>query len=159
MADPESNSDRVRRRGARIGIAVFATFVASFTLIWSWQILTQVFNPSLTGPARSDCRSGVLELLTSVEQARRQAGRDDEERAALARFRRALEPAWSERPRLDSTCAEDPEARRALPEIDEFRYAEEHAVRRDLDLSRERQRARELYRRLSRTKRDGASAP
>ena len=148
MAQPtESSGDRARRRGQRLGIALFATFVAGFTLLWPCQILSQVFGAA--GAPEPECRKALLDLLAAVERARVEAVEADEEREALSRFRRTLEPAWSARASLDAACADDAAARRALPEVDEFRYAEEHAVRRDFHLSRDRQRARELYRQLS----------
>lgn len=149
MNGPESTLDRARRRGTRLGILAFGAFVATFTAVWSWQILFQAFGPPPPGKPRSDCRTAVLALLSAVERARVEAVQADDERSALARFRRALEPAWSDRPLLEAACAGDEAALRALPQIDEFRFAEEHAVRRDFDLSRDRQRARLLHQQLS----------
>lgn len=159
MGDTEpSQLDRVRRRGARLGIAAFATFVASFTLIWSVQILLQVWAPAAgpgSGPA--DCREGIRELISAVERARREAATETAERRAVARFRRTLQPAWARRPRLDALCALDEAARRALAQVDEFRYAEEREVGRNLSVVQQRRRARDLYRELSRGKATNAN--
>jgi hypothetical protein len=136
---------RGRRIGRRIGIAVFAACVAVPTLVWTSQIMHQIFfRPS--GPAPASCDSGLLDLLHAVDRAR-QAAREENsgERQSLARFRDALDPEWQARPTLDSLCRGAPRDGARLREVDALRYAEEHAVRYEATaLARQRQRAREL---------------
>ena len=58
-------------------------------------------------------------------------------------------PDWSTRSALDEACRQSPELTRALGEIEELRYAEEHAVRHEAsDLARRRQRVALLAREL-----------
>jgi hypothetical protein len=47
----------------------------------------------------------------------------------MQRFREALLPEWAARGGLEVRCQGDPEATRALGEVDRLRYAEEHALR------------------------------
>jgi hypothetical protein len=54
---------------------------------------------------------------------------DDDERAALKRYRGALEPEWSERKAVEAACAGDVAGRKRLKDVIALRYAEEHAVR------------------------------
>jgi hypothetical protein len=91
--------------------------------------LSAVFAPPVQAVA-SDCRGGTRALLVAVRRARMAAASESgDERAALGRFRAALEPEWATRVSLDSVCRTDPRAQAALTEIDALRYAEEHAVR------------------------------
>jgi hypothetical protein len=71
-------------------------------------------------------------LERAVERARvayaREAGEEDE-RAALARYRGALEPEWSERKAVEAACKGDQNGEKHLRDVIALRYAEEHAVR------------------------------
>lgn len=121
--------ERRRRLGRRLGIVVFGVIVASITALWSIQIIIQVWAPE-PGPAATNCRDGIRELLGALRRARAAAAQEaNGERAALARFRQALEPEWHGRVRLDPMCQTDPLAARALSQLTALRYAEEHAVR------------------------------
>jgi len=148
---PPSRAEVARRRGRRVAVALFALVVGGATAVWSWQILWQVWGP---GPPREpvECRAGLLDLLGAVRRARLAAAAETGgERAALARFRHALEPEWTQRPTLESSCASDLQLRKALGDIDRLRYAEEHAVRYEaVDLARGRRRAQAIERELSR---------
>jgi hypothetical protein len=129
MVALKANSNRVRRLGRRIGIALFTLIVGGATAIWTLQILYAVFAPPIQRVA-TECHGGTRDLLRAVRRARLAAASESgDERAALARFRAALEPEWSTRTSLDSACQSEPRARTALNEIDALRYAEEHAVR------------------------------
>jgi len=142
--DPSDRLERLRRRGRRAGLVVFGVLVASVTAWWSVQIMRQVWAPPvrLTLP----CRPAMAELLRGVTRARQAAAAEDGgEKAALRAFRQALEPSWATRPALDQACAGDSEALKALSDIDELRYAEEHAVRYEaVRLARQRKRARAI---------------
>jgi hypothetical protein len=97
----------------------------------------------------SSCRQGLRELIGALGHARELAGQASGERAALDAFRRGLMPAWSRRSSLDEACRESPELLRALGEIEELRYAEEHAVRHEAsDLAARRRRVASLAREL-----------
>jgi len=81
-----------------------------------------------------------------------------DERAALGRFRAALEPEWASRPSLDSACSSDDKTLAALAEIDALRYAEEHAVRYEaVGLAPQRRRVQALYETLFES--DGLPSP
>ena len=129
MAAEKPSLTRQERLGRRVGIAVFGLIISGATAAWTIQILIAVFAPPVQTVAK-DCRGGTRELLVAVRRARLAAASESgDERAALARFRAALEPEWSTRTSLDAVCRSDPKAQAALTEIDALRYAEEHAVR------------------------------
>ena len=129
MAVEKPKLTRQQRLGRRVGIAVFGLIVSGATATWTIQILLAVFAPPVQTEAK-DCRSGTRGLLVAVRRARLAAASENgDERAALGRFRAALEPEWSTRTSLDAVCRSDPKAQAALTEIDALRYAEEHAVR------------------------------
>jgi hypothetical protein len=149
-APAPTDSDRIRRRGRRLGIALFVLVVAAFTGICSVQILVEVFGRHAGTPSAASCRRGLMTLIGAVRRARAAAEAETGgERAALARFRAELEPQWSERPALDATCRADAESLRAIGEIERLRYAEEHAVRYEAaDLASRRRRVRALEQKL-----------
>jgi len=146
MAAPKPSLSRGQRLGRRIGIAVFGLLVGGATATWTIQILYAVFAPPIVSVAK-ECRGGTRDLLTAVRRASLAAAAESgDERAALGRFRTALEPEWSTRASLDSICASDRQARAALAEIDALRYAEEHAVRYEaVGLAPQRRRVQALY--------------
>jgi hypothetical protein len=140
-ADPK---ELVRRRGRRAGIAVFGVIVAGVTAWWTSQIILQVWpRPSESEASAVECRPALRDLLASVSTARAVAAQETEsEQASLEAFRNSLAGAWKKRPLLDRACAGDARAQVMLREIDELRYAEEHAVRYEaVRLSPERKRA------------------
>jgi hypothetical protein len=132
----------VRRRGRRAGIAVFGVIVAGVTAWWTLQIILQVW-PSAPDTTAVECRPALRDLLASVSTARNVAAQEiGGEQASLDAFRSSLAAAWKKRPALDRACAGDARAEVMLREIDELRYAEEHAVRYEaVRLSPERKRA------------------
>jgi hypothetical protein len=83
---------------------------------------------------------------TRAETARNVAAQETGgEQASLDAFRSSLAAAWQKRPALERACAGDARAEVMLREIDELRYAEEHAVRYEaVRLSPERKRATAL---------------
>lgn len=129
---------------------MFVLLVVGFTAVCSAQILVQVFGKAPVHDVSTNCRQGLLALIGAVRRARAAAAAETGgERAALARFRAALEPEWSDKPTLDVACRSDAEAQRALGEIELLRYAEEHAVRYEaVDLAPRRRRVRALEERL-----------
>jgi hypothetical protein len=137
---------RARRAGRRAGVVVFALIVVFVTASWTYQILHAVFSPPVVTVA-TECRAGARGLLFAVRRARAAAAAETGgERAALGRFRAALEPEWDARASLEPVCSSDAKAHAALAEIDALRYAEEHAVRYEaVGLAPQRRRVQALY--------------
>ena len=145
-----SQEDQLRRRGRFVGRAVPALVVISLTVLWTYQIVVQVFfRNGSTGQTAGQsmdselggCRPGVRRLIQSVREARRAAAAESGgERAALRRFRDALGPAWAKRAQIGRDCNGDAAATRALRQVDLLRYAEEHAVRYEVQELAERRR-------------------
>jgi hypothetical protein len=127
---PLSPVARRRRIGQRAGVVVFATIFAGATLLWTVQILSAVWGTA--APSPTGCAGGTASLERAVERARvayTASAEDEDERAALARYRGALEPEWSERKAVEAACSGDPAGRKRLKDVIALRYAEEHAVR------------------------------
>jgi hypothetical protein len=122
--------ERRRLTGRRVGIAIFTTFFAGCTLLWTIQILTEVWGTAPASPL--GCARGTAGLQLAVERARQAyalgAGERDE-RAALALYREALEPEWRDRKGVEAACQGDEAGRKRLNDVIALRYAEEHAVR------------------------------
>lgn len=127
---PLSQLERNRLLGRRAGIAIFTAIFAGATLLWTIQILTTVWGSA--PPSADGCNAGTAKLEKAVERARRayalQAG-DEDERAALSRYRTALEPEWTERKAVEAACEHDETGKKRLKDVVALRYAEEHAVR------------------------------
>ena len=127
---PPSPLERRRLMGRRAGIAIFTTIFAGATLLWTIQILTAVWGSAPPSPA--GCAVGTASLERAVARARLayavQAG-DEDERAALARYRNALEPEWEQRKAVEAACQGDEAGRKRLKDVIALRYAEEHTVR------------------------------
>jgi hypothetical protein len=100
-------------------------------------------------PTDEGCHDAFSGLLNAIERARAEAALETRgERAAVQRFRRALDPEWAHRAALDTKCRGD-ELHHALELIDWLRYAEEHAVRYEaLDVAHLRREAELLMGRL-----------
>src|SRR5688572_26143997 len=129
MPAPVGQNARARRRGSRIALVFFGVLVSAATAIWTVQIIHQVWWPPFH-ESPVDCGSGLAGLANAVTRARLAAARESgDERAALDRFRRALEPEWTTRSGVEARCQGDPEALTSLRDLDALRYAEEHAVR------------------------------
>jgi hypothetical protein len=123
-------AERTRLTGRRIGIAVFAALVSGATLLWTIQILSEVWGSA--PPSPTGCAAGTRKLEDAVERARlayATGAADEDERTALSRYRGALEPEWSERKAIEAACREDSAGRKRLKDVIALRYAEEHAVR------------------------------
>src|SRR5690349_14996648 len=126
---PKTLSPLQRRRltGRRIGIAIFAAIFAGATLLWTIQILTAVWGSA--PPYAGGCAAGTNKLEEAVERARSayaaQSGEEDE-RAALARYRDALEPEWDQQKAVIAACQGDEAGKKRLKDVIALRYAEEH---------------------------------
>jgi hypothetical protein len=139
---PLSPIERRRLLGRRVGIAIFTAIFAGATAIWTVQILTTVWGTAPPSPA--GCAGGTASLERAVERARLAyavlSGEEDE-RAALARYRGALDPEWGEQKAIEAACAGDAAGKKRLKDVIALRYAEEHAVRYEsLDLAPLRRR-------------------
>jgi hypothetical protein len=149
MSSASPSADIVKRRGRRAGIALFASFVALATAVWTYQVLFQVFSTEPSPPGFA-CGPATVRLALAVKRARAAAASSgaSSEREALERFRKALEPEWNQRKAMDAACDADPQARAALSDVDALRYAEEHAVRYEaMGLGPERLRVQSLLER------------
>jgi hypothetical protein len=149
------DSERLRgaqSAGRRFGIGIFAVVVSTFVVVCSVQILYQGFHDR-TVTAAGECRTVVAKLAFSVRIAREHAGNVADERIALHRFREALGPEWQARSQLDRLCQSDPWAREAISAIDEWRWAEETAIRYEsVDLAPSRRRVQAIEDRLGSTR-------
>jgi hypothetical protein len=140
--------EHASRAGRRAGYVVLGILVSAFTAVCALEIIQQVWFHD-AGPQQADCRAGLLRLIGAVDRARAaamttQVG-DDE--AALARFRSSLDPEWEAKAAVTAACKADPKTMNALKQIEQLRYAEEHAVRYEArNLSRQR---RQVERTLS----------
>lgn len=125
-ADPDA--ERIRRRGRRAGIVIFAAIVSVITGIWSTQIILQVWFREDSAKA-PPCREGLSGLISALDRAREEAAVTAAERERVRRFRAALAPEWELEAALGASCRNDAELSRALDEIRALRYEEEQAVR------------------------------
>jgi hypothetical protein len=154
MTEERLRADRAAATGRKIGTVAFGIAVGTFTAVCAAQIMTQVWGTPRDTSAAPDCYEGLDGLIRAVRRARRAAGAEPAgERAALARFREQLQPEWAYRAGLGRSCRDDPEALRALRDVDRLRYAEEHAVRYEsVDLARRRRRVAQIEARLVQTR-------
>lgn len=131
-------------------LLVFGVGVSGITLNWTVQIIRQAFFPA-GAEQTSGCHQGVHSLIVAVRRARQAADAEiGGERAAVNRFRAALEPEWSSRGALDVACKDNPLGERALREVDRLRYAEENATRHEaVDLAPRRRGILKLERELA----------
>jgi hypothetical protein len=149
---------RLRRTGRRVGTLIFGLIMVLAIASWTYQILRAVFAPPIVTVA-AECRAGARGLLVAVRRARLAgASESGDERAALGRFRAALDPEWNSRASLDTVCLSDAKTHAALAEIDALRYAEEHAVRYEaVGLAPQRRRVQALSETLFES--DGLPSP
>ncbi len=139
---------QAQRVGRRIGIALFAVIVSSFVIVCSAQILYQGFHDSEI-VVKGNCRTLVVQVASSVSDSREAARKVADERVALRAFRNALEPLWLTRTQLDPVCRGEPWAREAISAIDEWRWAEENAIRYEsVDLAPSRRKVQEVMAKL-----------
>ena len=127
---PPSPLQQRRLMGRRIGNLIFGILFAAATAVWSVQILTAVWEGA--PPAPAGCSAGTASLESALRRARSVYSShrgDEDERAALARFRGALAPEWSQEKAVDAACRSDEAGRKRLRDVVALRYAEEHAVR------------------------------
>lgn len=124
--------DRARARGRRAAFGIFYLLAIGVSVAGSVQIFVQAFQRrEAPGLGVSSCSDGLARLTTAVERARKAASVTDGEDAALADFRQALTPEWDDRDHIEDLCRSSAQSMAALDAIEQLRYAEEHAVRRE----------------------------
>lgn len=140
---------RARKRGRRVGWAVYGLLMTAFAVTSAVEIIDQAFSTPTDG-ATVDCDEGVSGLVAAVSRARLGAASESGgERAALERFRAALQPEWEHRAAVGAACAGHPVAERLLRELDLLRYAEEATVRYEtVELARRRRNVAALEQEL-----------
>jgi hypothetical protein len=119
---------RAARLGRRVGITVFSVVVGGFTLVCAVQIFVQAWLAPVAVPL-PECRATVTALGTALLRARADVADARGERATVERFRRALLPEWNLQAPAERACMSDRLASKALADLIQLRYAEEHAVR------------------------------
>lgn len=125
-----SPAERARLTGRRVGIGIFSAIFAGATALWTFQILTTVWGGA--PPSPEGCAHGTQILEQAVAHARKvyaESSGNEDERAALERYRNALEPQWQQRKAIEAACQGDEAGRKRLKDVVALRYAEEHAVR------------------------------
>ncbi|MBM4376460.1 MAG: hypothetical protein FJ095_15370 [Deltaproteobacteria bacterium] len=121
------------RIGRRVGQVAYFGFVGFFALAAVVQITRHVFFPEPDGPVPfATCSDGLSALYQAVERGRQAAehgANDDDEEAALLRYRSAVLPDWRYRDSIARLCDANPKAIAVLDAIERLRYSEEHGVR------------------------------
>ena len=131
---PNTPDRSPRAVGRRVAVLVYYGIVAAIGAAAAIQLTQQVFFVPAPTPPYASCHDGLHALFGAVARAREAAaGAGGGEDAALARFRRALEPEWTYRDGVASQCMSSAGSgdAAALDAIERLRYAEEHAVRRE----------------------------
>lgn len=128
---PRAPSD-ARAVGRRVAQIVYLALALAVAIGGGAQVFVQAFErhdaPSVQV---GSCNEGLARLAAAVERARSAASATDGEDAALDRFRRALQPDWDDRDHIEDLCQSSPSSMAALDAIEQLRYAEEHAARRE----------------------------
>jgi hypothetical protein len=128
---PASPGERGSQIGRRAGYLLLGLLVSAFTAVCTLEIIGQVWFPRVES-AQGDCRAGIRQLVQALGRARSVAAtvrNGSEAGAAVAEFRKSLEPEWRGRATVGTVCEGDTEGLLVLKQIDQLRYAEEHAVR------------------------------
>jgi hypothetical protein len=126
---------RARRRGRRWTMTAYYVVVAVFIVIAAGNVVWQVWAPAFRKYPPVDCRAGLRDLTLALDRARDAAGSLAEagEDTALSHFRSELSPEWDRHDAVAASCRKDRELAVALDVIERLRYAEERAVRREVD--------------------------
>jgi hypothetical protein len=135
-ADPAGDAPKPalsvgRRRGRRALLGVYYGVVLAICVASTVQITKEVFFAQASPSPYTSCREGLGALAKAVERARRAATDEAGEDAAIDRFRQALQPEWTYRDAVSTSCRGSEPDEGALDAIERLRYAEEHAVRRE----------------------------
>jgi len=124
--------DKARARGRRVAFALYYVVAVAVAVAGTTQVFMQAFERRAAPELHvTSCPDGLSRLLSAIERARAAASLTDGEDAALADFRKALRPDWDDRDNIEDLCRPSPSSMAALDAIEQLRYAEEHAVRRE----------------------------
>ncbi len=128
---PEARTP-AQARGRRVALILYYIAAVGVATAGSVQVFIQAFQRREAPELHiASCSDGLARLAHAVERARRVASGTDGEDAALADFRRALSPEWDDRDHIEDLCRPSAPSMAALDAIEQLRYAEEHAVRRE----------------------------
>jgi hypothetical protein len=135
MDDRSQDELEARRTGRRILIVAYYVTLVSFIAVAAGNVLWQLWAPVLASHPKVDCRAGLYDLGMAIDRARSaaQAASQQGEDTAVAQFRSALEPEWSRNAAIAASCNADTNLATALDAIERLRYAEERAVRREVN--------------------------
>jgi len=130
--DPPQAPTEARALGRRVAFLLFLAVALAVAVGGGAQVFVQAFQRHESPEIQvKSCSDGLARLAAAVERARTAASVTDGEDAALDRFRRALQPDWDDRDHIEDLCQSSPSSMAALDAIEQLRYAEEHAVRRE----------------------------
>ncbi len=119
-------------RGRRVALILYYIAAVGIAGAGSVQVFMQAFQRREAPELHIvSCSDGLSQLAGAVERARKVASGTDGEDAALADFRKALAPEWDDRDHIEDLCRPSASSMAALDAIEQLRYAEEHAVRRE----------------------------
>jgi len=143
--DEVSRLRAAQRTGRRFGIASFAAIMSTFIVVCSVQILYQGFHAP-EAHVNMDCRGAVRQVIRDIRHARAAAELEVlGERAAMSKFRNAMTLSPTDLRALENLCRHEPGIAQALKAVDEWRWAEENAVRYEsVDLAPSRRRIRAI---------------
>ena len=128
----QASLDPARARGRRVAYVLFYSIAVGISAAGAIQIFSQAFaRHGAPESAASTCEEGLSRLASAVARARKAASATDGEDAALGDFRKTLRPEWDDRDHVEDLCRSSPSSMAALDAIEQLRYAEEHAVRRE----------------------------
>ncbi len=131
-AGPVSALAIAERRGRRVAFAAYLSVAAAVAVASGGQVFLQAFERREAKDLQiKSCDDGLSHLTAALERARTAASATDGEDAALLDFRRALNPDWDDRDHIEDLCRSSPSKMAALDAIEQLRYAEEHAIRRE----------------------------
>jgi hypothetical protein len=124
-----------RRTGRRLLIVAYYVVLGLFIAIAGGHVIWQLWAPVLANHPKVDCRAGLYGLGLAIDRARAeaQASSQQGEDVAVSRFRHALEPEWAHDAAIAASCDGDANLAKALDAIERLRYAEERAVRREVN--------------------------
>jgi hypothetical protein len=123
---------RARARGRRIAFALYYAVAGTVAVAGTLQVFMQALERRESPQVQvGACPEGLSRLVSAIERARAAASLTQGEDAALADFRKALRTEWDDRDHIEDLCRPSPTSMAALDAIEQLRYAEEHAVRRE----------------------------
>jgi hypothetical protein len=142
MTDQQDAREQHRRKAKRfifIGYFCLVTVVIAISIS---QVARQVYAEPAQVPAVR-CSEELVRLMSAIDRATTKAqGSLGPAQDVLPQFRSDLSPEWDRLEPLRKACSNEPHAQ-ALDAIEQLRYAEEHAVRRDsFELTDRRKQAR-----------------